>query len=140
MLDQKDDAYNAAERTLELAQYGDPIGAPMACRTLAILTACETGLDPERQLDKALIYLDQADTHSSQRKSPHEQCVTELHRARLHAAYGEAEIALARIGEATATLESLEMHWHLARAREMQNLLRDDSFLEEPSRFTRFLL
>ena len=140
MLEQKDDAYNAAERTLELAQYGDPIGAPMACRTLAILTACETGLDPERQLDKALIYLDQADTHSSQRKSPHEQCVTELHRARLHAAYGETEIALARIGEATTTLENLEMHWHLSRAREMQNLLRDDSFLEEPSRFTRFLL
>ncbi len=138
--DRRTEAYAAAERTLELAKFGDPIGAAMACRSLAMLTASEPNSSPDDQFEKASLHLDAAINFANHRNSVHEKAVTALHRARLNAVFGKPDQALEAIDETVPQLRTLDMQWHHERAEHMQNEIQSGRFINDPSRITEFLL
>ncbi len=112
-------AYNAGKRTLELAQKGDPIGAAMASRTLAAMTASEH----TDGLEKALAHMNRATAFAKQRNSPHEHAVNEMHLARLYLKFNQPDRAIEHIDAAAQGFESLNMVRFLDEAMELRHKL-----------------
>ena len=112
-------AYNAGKRTLELAQKGDPIGAAMASRTLASMTASEH----TDGIEKSLRYMNRAMAFAKQRNSPHEHAVNDLHLARLHLKFDQTDLAREHISSALTSFEKLNMLRFHEEAKELQQKL-----------------
>jgi len=136
----REEALSAAERTITLAQFGDPVGAAMACRSLGMLAASEVGIGHNGQYERAISYLEDAYSYAEKRNSPHEHAVTDLHLARLNAVFGKEDIALNSLTKTSANLGALDMIWHKYRCELMEKEIREGLLTGEPSRILNFVL
>ncbi|MDJ0612642.1 MAG: AAA family ATPase, partial [Rhizobiaceae bacterium] len=140
MTGRREEAIAASERALELAQFGEPVGAAMASRSLAILSANGNGTNTGASYEKAYAHIAEAKIYAHSRNSPHELAITLLHEARLKQVFKDKNAALKNLAEATNMLTEQDMHWHKKQATEMEKQIRAGSFINDPSRITDFIL
>jgi hypothetical protein len=99
-----------AARAIRRARVQDPIGAPMACRALAMLPSTDPA-EPDHYLDLAMRF-------EVARHSPREQAVTLLDQAK-HAARGSrAADAVDMLARARASFQAMGMIWHDQQAEQ----------------------
>lgn len=111
------EARRHAAALFQRVRFQDRHGQAQGCRALARAAA------GRGDFARARHYLAQADRAATFRSSPREHAVNNFARAEISLAHGRAAESRASLETALAAFESMKMHWHVGRARELARTL-----------------